>query len=150
MHGTINVKFYVVTCLKQLLDSIRNCILLGLIFSNVSNVSTSFVDAGVIRSDAYHPPMAAEIHISLHNSTENHEFSHRKFVSREYGSLYQFVFSYERICMYNSTTAYAAVCSVTTRDCGLGDSKWYHRKFEIHSIIFSIFQNQKKSCFYEH
>jgi hypothetical protein len=113
--------FYVFTCLKQLLDSIRNCILLGLIFSNFSNVRTSFVDAGVVRSDAYHPSVVAEIHFSFHNSTENHEFSYRKVVSREYGPLYTFVFSYERTCMYNSTTAYAAVCSLTNATHGSVD-----------------------------
>ena len=136
--------------------TVRNCFLLGLIFffSNFSNVSTSFVDAVAVSPDACHPHMVVEIHFSLHNSTENHEFSYRKSVSREYGPLCKFVFRYERTCMCNSTTAYAAVCSLTNAThesvCGPGDSKWNHRKFEIHSIIFFFFQIQKKNCFYEH
>ena len=65
--------------------------------------------------------MVIEIHFSLHNSTENHEFSYRKFVSREYGPLCKFVFSYERTCMCHSTVAYAAVCSLTNATHGSVD-----------------------------
>jgi hypothetical protein len=57
--------------------------------------------------------MVVDIHFALHNSTENHEFSYRKFASRDYDPLYKFVFSYEQTCMYNTTTAYTAVCSLT-------------------------------------
>jgi hypothetical protein len=86
---------------------------LDLVFTNFDREGTFFADIGVVKPDAYHPPIVIEIPLDLHNSTSYHTHCYRKYASGDYNLLFSFLFNYDWSCVYSNNTVEAAVGSFT-------------------------------------
>jgi hypothetical protein len=86
---------------------------LDLFFTNLNRVGIFFVDAGVVKPDACHPPIVIEIPLGLRNSTSHHAHSYRKYASEDYSLLFSFLSNYDWSRVYNNNTVDAAVDSFT-------------------------------------
>lgn len=40
-----------------------------------------YSDSVIVITDAYHPPMILDIHVSLQNSTQNQQITYREFLA---------------------------------------------------------------------
>jgi hypothetical protein len=85
---------------------------LDLVFTNFDRVGTFFADEGVVKPDAYHPPIVIEIPLDLHIST-SYARSYRKYASGDYSLLFRLLFNYDWSCVYSNNTVEAAVDSFT-------------------------------------
>jgi hypothetical protein len=126
---------------------------LDLVFTNFDRVGTFFGDIGVVKPDAYHPPIVIEIPLDLHNSTSYHAHSYRKYASGDYSLLFSFLFNYDWPCVYSNNTVEAAVDNFTNVILGAMDlavpqgpsrnftfPRWFSR-----TVIYYI---RKKNYFY--
>jgi hypothetical protein len=103
---------YTSTCLlnfNQCIDTVGSSNLHDLIFSNISDISITPVDPGLIKSDNYHPPMIINFCLSPATSTQNYIHSYRKFSSGDYALLYNILSTCDWSCVYGTTSVDSAV-----------------------------------------
>jgi hypothetical protein len=141
------------TCLLGLTQHLLTDSSLDLVFTNFDRVCTFFTDAGVVKPNAFHPPIVIEIPLDLHNSMSYHAHSYHKYASGDYSLLFSFLFNYDWSCVYSNNTVDAAVDSFTDvilQDMDLAVPQGFFRKSRFpqwfsHTLICYI---QEKNCFY--
>jgi hypothetical protein len=106
---------YTSTCLLDLtqrIDAAGSGSLLDLEFTNFSELYINFIDSGIIKTDAYHPPFVIDVFLPFDASTRNCECSHSKFASGDYTLLYNILSTYDWSFMYSITSVDDAVTSL--------------------------------------
>jgi hypothetical protein len=109
---------YTSTCLldlRQRTDVVGGSSLLDLAFTNFSELRINFIDSGIIKHDAYHPPFVIDVFfLPFDASTSNCEYAYRKFASEDYTLLYSILSTYDWSFMYSITSVYDAVTSLNS------------------------------------
>jgi hypothetical protein len=106
---------YTSTCLLDLrkrIDAVGSSCLLDLAFTNFCEIRINFIDAGIIKPDAYHPPFVIGVFLPFDANTSNCEYSYRKFASGDYTLLYNILSTYDWFFMYSITSVDDAVTSL--------------------------------------
>jgi hypothetical protein len=94
------------------IDAVGSSSLLDLAFTNFSELNINFIDSGIIKPDAYHPPFVIDVFFPFEASTRNFEYSYRKFASGDYTLLYNILSIYDWSFMYSITSVDDAVTSL--------------------------------------
>jgi hypothetical protein len=72
----------------------------------------NFIDSGIIKPDAYHPPFVIDFFLPFDASTHNFVYSYCKFASWDYILLYNILLTYDWSFMYSITSVDDAVTSL--------------------------------------
>jgi hypothetical protein len=106
---------YTSTCLldlRQRIDAVGSNSLIDLVFTNISELHINFIDSGIIKPDAYHPPFVIDASLPFDASTRNYEYSYHKFASGDYTLLYNILSTYDWSFMYGIASVDDAVTSL--------------------------------------
>jgi hypothetical protein len=85
-----------------------------LVFTNFSDLRITFADSGIVKPDAYHPPLIIDILFPTATTARNCEYSYYKFASGDYTRLYNILSTHDWSSVYNSTSVDDAVASLTS------------------------------------
>jgi hypothetical protein len=67
--------------LRQRMDAVGSSSLLDLVFTNFSDLRITSADSGIVKPDAYHPPLIIDILLPTATTARNGEYSYYKFAS---------------------------------------------------------------------
>ncbi|PNF20040.1 hypothetical protein B7P43_G05817 [Cryptotermes secundus] len=161
---------YTSTCLlnlNQCIDNVSGSNLLDLIFSNLSDISITPVDSGLIKPDNYHPPLIINICLSLATCIQNYKYSYRKFSSGDYALLYNNLSTYDWSCVYGTTSVDSAVAGLNAavQDAmehaiprGIINTRmkfphWYSSSLKYYirkkNYFYRRFKKKKSDCLYQ-
>jgi hypothetical protein len=106
---------YTSTCLlnlNQRIDTVGSSNLLDLIFSNLSDLSITPFDPGLIKPHNYHHPLIINIYLPFTTCIQNYVYSYRKFSPGDYSMLYNILSTFYWSCVYGTTSVDSAVASL--------------------------------------
>jgi hypothetical protein len=83
-----------------------------LVFAVFGDMNMILTDNSLVQPDNYHLTFIIDIDLFFENSIQTHDFSYRRFATRDYLSLYNIFYNYDWSCVYSATTVDAAVDSL--------------------------------------
>jgi hypothetical protein len=83
--------------------------MLDRVFANFTDLKSVPADSGLVKPDAFHPPLSIDVMLFHVNKNLNGEFSYRNFAAGNYELLYSMLYNYDWSSVYETSSVDAAV-----------------------------------------